>query len=43
MLVGLLMEGQPYWLEPKVVDHHDEPHMNGILDPVCHPPSMWVT
>jgi hypothetical protein len=24
-----------------VVDHHDEPHMNGKVDPVCHPLSMW--
>jgi hypothetical protein len=23
--------------------HHDEPHMNGIPNPICHPPNMWVT
>ncbi len=23
--------------------HHDEPHMNGILNPICHPPNVWVT
>jgi hypothetical protein len=24
-----------------IKDHHDdEPHMNGILNPICHPPNM---
>jgi hypothetical protein len=42
--VGRVVHGSPTLFNiAKVVDHHDEQHMNDVLNLIYDPPSKWVT